>query len=90
MKGGEPDYLVVDARGRPVRFSLTGGQRVDVSQAVPLLTGLGAEAVISEKGYESNRVLAFISEPGEEASHYPSQTAGILGNTTVNYTVNGT
>ena len=31
---------MTDARGWPVRFSLTGGQRVDVSQAIPLLTGI--------------------------------------------------
>ena len=58
---------MADAQGRPVRFSLTGGQRADVSQAIPLLTGLEAGAVIADKGYESNRVLAFIRDQGAEA-----------------------
>ena len=60
-------HLVADARGRPVRFSLTGGQRADVSQAIPLLTGIETGAVIADKGYESNRVLAFIRNQGAEA-----------------------
>ena len=45
-----------------MRFSLTGGQRADVSQAIPLLTGIETGAVIADKGYESNRVLAFIRD----------------------------
>ena len=51
---------------RPVRFSLTGGQRADVSQAMPLLTGIETGAVIADKGYESNRLLAFIQDQGAE------------------------
>ena len=35
-------------------------QRADVSQAIPLLTGIETGAVIADKGYESNRILAFI------------------------------
>ena len=58
---------MADARGRPVRFSLTGGQRADVSQAIPLLTGIETGAVIADKGYESDRVLAFIRDQGAEA-----------------------
>ena len=50
-----------------MRFSLTGGQRADVSQAIPLLTGIETGAVIADKGYESNRVLAFIRDQGAEA-----------------------
>ena len=45
-----------------MRFSLTGGQRADVSQAIPLLTGIETGAVIADKGYESNRLLAFIRD----------------------------
>ena len=50
-----------------MRFSLTGGQKADVSQTIPLLTGLETGAVIADKGYESNRVLAFIRAQGAEA-----------------------
>ena len=57
---------MADAQGRPVRFCLTGGQRADVSQAIPLLTGIETGAVIADKG-ESNRLLAFIRDQGAEA-----------------------
>ena len=78
-----------------MRFSLTGGQKADVSQAIPLLTGLEAGAVIADKGYESNRVLDFVRNQGAEAvippkSNRPSQTGGNLGNTTGNFISNGT
>ena len=62
-------HLVADAQGRPVRFSLTGGQKADVSQAIPLLTGLEAGAVIADKGYESNRVLDFVRDSGSRGGH---------------------
>ncbi len=58
--------MVCDAKGRPLRFSLTSGQRADVSQAKPMLTGIEAGAVIADKGYESNQVLAFIRNQGSE------------------------
>ena len=51
----------------PVRFSITDGQRADVSQFIPLLTGIETKAVIADKGYESNRVPAFIRDQGAEA-----------------------
>ena len=49
-----------------MRFSLTGGQRADVSQALPLLTGIETGAVIADNGYESNRLLALIRDQGAE------------------------
>ena len=61
---------MADAQGRPVRFSITGGQRADVSQALPLLTGIKTGVVIADKGadkaYESNRLLALIRDQGAE------------------------
>ena len=59
-------HLLADAQDRPVRLSLTGGQRADVSQAIPLLTGIETGAVIADKVYESNRVLIFIRYQGAE------------------------
>ena len=50
-----------------MRFSLTVGQRADVSKAIPLWSGIEAGAVIADKGYESNRVLAFVGDQGAEA-----------------------
>ena len=42
-----------------MRFALTGGQESDTPQAIPLLTGIEADAVLADKGYESNQILAF-------------------------------
>ena len=50
-----------------MRFALTGGQASDGPQAVPLLTGIEAGAVLADKGYESNRILAFIRSGGAKA-----------------------
>ena len=78
-------HLVADAQGRPVRFSITGGQRADVSQAIPLLTGIKTGVVIADKGadkaYESNCLLALIRDQGAEVVHTarvePQGTLGI-------------
>ena len=43
-----------------MRFALTGGQASDAPQAIPMLEGIETGAVIADKGYESNRILAFI------------------------------
>ena len=59
--------MVTDAQGQPVRFALTGGQEADGPQAIPLLTGIETGAVIADKGYESNRIVAFIRGQGAEA-----------------------
>ena len=54
--------MVVDARGQPIRFILTGGQVHDATQAIPLLTGIKATHVIGDKGYDSNQILGFIQQ----------------------------
>jgi transposase len=60
-------HLVADAKGQPIRFALTGGQYHDAPQAIPLLTGIKAGHVIADKGYESDKVLAFIRSQGAVA-----------------------
>ena len=71
-------HLVSDAPGRPLRFALTGGQGADAPQAILLLTGIETGAVIADKGYESNRVLAFIRDQGAEAVIPPKSNRGDL------------
>jgi len=56
--------MVVDARGQPIRFILTGGQAGDAPQAIPLLTGVKATHVLADKGYDSDEILAFIRSQG--------------------------
>jgi transposase len=58
---------VADAQGQPIRFILTGGQAHDAPQAIPLLTGIQADHVIADKGYDSDQILRFIQEQGAVA-----------------------
>jgi transposase len=59
--------MVVDARGQPIRFILTGGQAGDAPQAIPLLIGVEATHVLADKGYDSNKILAFVRQRGAVA-----------------------
>jgi len=47
-----------------MRFILTGGQAGDAPQAIPLLTGIKATHVLADKGYDSNKILAFVHSQG--------------------------
>jgi transposase len=49
-------------KGQPIRFILTGGQAHDAPQAIPLLTGIKAQQVLADKGYDSNQILSFLQE----------------------------
>ena len=55
-------HLLVDAKGQPMRFILTGGQVHDATQAIPLLTGVKATYVIDDSGYDSDRIVDFIQQ----------------------------
>lgn len=60
-------HLLCDALGNPVRFVVTPGQRSEVTQAEALLSGLDAEAVIADKGYDSDWLIEQIVSSGAEA-----------------------
>ena len=60
-------HIVVDALGNPVEFILTGGQQADVTQAEPLMLGHEADAVIADKAYDSDAVVAAAKRQGAEA-----------------------
>lgn len=60
-------HMAIDAAGKPVRFILTGGEKADSPQAVPLLTGVKATHVIADKGYDADGVMVFISAQGATA-----------------------
>ena len=79
-------HLVCGAKGRPMRFILTCGQALDGPQAVLLLTGIEASAVLADKGYESNKTSAFIRSGGATAVIRPRATGKSLGNMTGNCT----
>ena len=47
-------HLLVDALGFPLRFILTGAERHDITQAESLLAPFHFDAVIADKGYDSD------------------------------------
>jgi transposase len=47
-------HAVTDALGNPLRFSLTGGHRNDITQAIPLTKDIENASVIADKGYDSD------------------------------------
>ena len=53
--------------GNPVEFILTGGQEADVSQGEALIESYKAEAVIADKGYDSDGFVATIEGSGAAA-----------------------
>ena len=46
-----------DSHGNPLRFILTPGQAADCKQALPLLEGWSADAVLADKGYDANYIV---------------------------------
>jgi transposase len=53
--------------GNPVEFLLTAGQVADVTQAEPLIQGHQADALIADKAYDSNALIAAAKRQGAES-----------------------
>lgn len=49
------------------RWTLTGGQVHDGGQAVPLLDGVKPDAVVADKAYDADALIAHIQEIGAAA-----------------------
>jgi transposase len=64
---GTKVHIAVDALGNPVRLIATAGQAADVTQAEALMSGLAAEHVIADKGYDSAKLVGAIEAAGAEA-----------------------
>lgn len=45
----------------PVRFILTGGQAADITQAIPLMQGIRTSALLADKGYDADVLLAWLN-----------------------------
>lgn len=57
-------HAAADGLGLPIKFILTGGQAADISQAIPLMTGISAQACLADKAYDSDVFLAWLKELG--------------------------
>jgi transposase len=60
-------HLIVDALGLPLDFSITGGDRHDITQAVELLKNKQSTYVIGDKGYDSNDLREMVKASGRTA-----------------------
>jgi transposase len=60
-------HLAVRGLGCPVRFLLTPGQAGDAPQAVALVEGLPAEAVMGDTSYDSDSFREVIADKQAEA-----------------------
>lgn len=59
--------MAVDAQGNPLRVILTPGQVADISCADELIEGLRFEALLADKGYDSDALVCKIKESNAQA-----------------------
>jgi transposase len=57
-------HIAVDALGNPLRFLLTAGQRHDSPQAARLIEGFEPPALLADKGYDSDQLIALVTAKG--------------------------
>jgi transposase len=55
---------LTDAFGNLVRFVLLPGQRFDTVGVPPLIEGLAFDALIADKAFDSNAIIAELDERG--------------------------
>ena len=60
-------HTLTDALGNPVRFILTGGNEADCTQALSLIEGISTEAVLGDKGYDTDAIVNAVTELGSTA-----------------------
>ena len=57
-------HAVVDGLGLPLKFILTGGQKADITQAIPLMTDTPVKICLADKGYDADAFLTWLNERG--------------------------
>ena len=67
--------MAADALGNPVRWLLTGGQVNEITQAPILISGLQFEALIADKGFDSNAFRAHVQATGAKVVILPPRVA---------------
>jgi transposase len=73
---GSKQHLLVDATGIPLAFSVTGGNRNDITQLIPLLDAVPAvagrpgrprrrpDSVLADRGYDHDKYRRLVRERG--------------------------
>ena len=75
---------LTDALGNLVRFVLMPGQRFDTVGVPPLIEGVSFDALIADKAFDSNAIIADLDERGAKVvisqhprrSHAPADRRG--------------
>ena len=67
-------HALADSLGNPLAFRLTAGQQGDAPQALPLLDRVTATAVIADKAYDTDAILAAVAADGALAVIPPRAT----------------
>jgi transposase len=57
-------HAVCDALGNPLDFIVTAGQKHDASQAISIISRFEAEALLADKGYDSDEIRATAKQCG--------------------------
>ena len=57
-------HLAVDANGMPVRVLITKGTRADCKEAIHLIEGISAENLLADRGYDTNKIVAYATSVG--------------------------
>ena len=48
----------------PVRILVTEGTRADCKEAIHLIEGISAEALLADRGYDTNEIIAYAQDAG--------------------------
>lgn len=57
----------MDALGNPLRLILTGGQAADITQGSALVDSIKTDAIVADRGYDSDVFVVTITQMGAEA-----------------------
>lgn len=71
-------HITVDGVGYPLRFTLTGGQCHDITQAYCLLEGFDFEQVLADRGYAAEHFITYLLARGIKVVIPPHQRAKVL------------
>src|SRR6202040_2035895 len=90
-KGGMTTKILAltDALGNLVRFLLLPGQRFDTVGVPPLIDGLAFEALIADKAFDSNAIIAELDARGARSSSLSIHAAQGLSPSTAKCTNGG-
>ena len=80
----------MDALGNPLRLLLTAGQRHDSPQAAALIEDFEPQALIADKGYDSDDLIESVTVKGILAVIPPKRVGSYSANTTGTFIVRDT